>query len=106
MAAGARPSASLLLASMALAGEQDMQSANAQRNFLVCFINGVAAILFIFTGSVNWTVAAVVMAGSITGGYFYACVAKRIPNSFCASSLPRRGRSSPSIISQRPIADV
>ena len=70
----------LLLASMALAGEQNMQSANAQRNFLVCFINGVAALLFIFTGSVDWNVALIVMAGSIGGGYFGARVAKRIPN--------------------------
>ena len=43
----------LLLASMALAREQDMQSANAQRNFLVCFINGVAALLFIVAGAVD-----------------------------------------------------
>ena len=70
----------LLLAAMALAGEQNMQSANAQRNFLVCFINGVAALVFIVTGSVNWAVAVIVMAGSIVGGYFGARIAKRIPN--------------------------
>lgn len=70
----------LLLASMALSGERDMQSANAQRNFLVCFINGVAALIFIVTGSVAWNVALIVMAGSIAGGYFGARVAKRIPN--------------------------
>lgn len=70
----------LLLASMALAGEQDMRSANAQRNFLVCFINGVAALLFIWTGTVDWSVAVIVMAGSIAGGYFGARVARRIPN--------------------------
>lgn len=70
----------LLLASMALAGEQNMQSANAQRNFLVCFINGIAALVFIVTGAVDWHVALIVMAGSIAGGYFGARVAKRIPN--------------------------
>jgi uncharacterized protein len=70
----------LLLASMALAGEQNLQSANAQRNFLVCFINGIAALLFIFTGSVAWSVALIAMAGAIAGGYFGARVAKRIPN--------------------------
>jgi len=72
----------LLLASMSLAGERDMQSANAQRNFLVCFINGVAALLFIVTGTVDWTVALIVMAGSIAGGYFGARVARRIPNAW------------------------
>ena len=70
----------LLLASMALAGEQDMQSANAQRNFLVCFINGVAALLFIVSGVVDWGVALIVMVGSISGGYFGARVARHIPN--------------------------
>ena len=70
----------LLLASMALAGEQNMQSANAQRNFLVCFINGVAALLFILAGAVDWRVALIVMIGSIAGGYVGARVARRIPN--------------------------
>jgi uncharacterized membrane protein YfcA len=69
-----------LLASMALAGEQDVQLANAQRNFLVVFINGIAAVLFIARGVVDWPVAVVVMAGAIAGGYFGARVARRIPN--------------------------
>lgn len=72
----------LLLASMALAGEKDMQSANAQRNFLVCFINGIAALLFIVTGVVNWPAALIVMAGSIGGGYFGARVARRVPDAW------------------------
>lgn len=70
----------LLLTSMALAGEQDMQSANAQRNFLVCFINGVSALVFISAGAVDWPVALIVMVGSIAGGYFGARVARRIPD--------------------------
>jgi uncharacterized membrane protein YfcA len=70
----------LLLTSMALTGERDLQSANAQRNFLVCFINGVAALIFIVTGAVAWRVALAVMAGAIGGGYFGARVARRIPN--------------------------
>jgi len=70
----------LLLAAMALTGEEDMQCANAQRNFLVCFINGIAALLFIVIGVVNWPVALIVMAGSVAGGYFGARVARRIPD--------------------------
>jgi uncharacterized membrane protein YfcA len=81
----------LLLASMALAGEQDMQSANAQRNFLVCFINGVAALLFIATGMVDWAVAVIVMAGSIAGGYFGARVARRIPNEWLRTIVTAAG---------------
>ena len=81
----------LLLASMALAGEQDMQSANAQRNFLVCFINGVAALLFIVAGAVDWTVALIVMVGSIAGGYFGARVARRIPNEWLRRTVTAAG---------------
>ncbi|HXJ02482.1 MAG TPA: sulfite exporter TauE/SafE family protein [Micropepsaceae bacterium] len=81
----------LLLASMALAGEQNIQSANAQRNFLVCFINGIAAVLFIVTGSVAWTVAVIVMAGSIAGGYFGARIAKRIPNDVLRAIITAAG---------------
>ena len=69
----------LLLAGMAISGEEDMQSANAQRAFLVCFVNGVAVVLFVASGVVDWTVALVVMGGSIAGGYFGARIAKRIP---------------------------
>jgi uncharacterized membrane protein YfcA len=70
----------LLLAAMALAGEHDMQSANAQRNFLVCFINGIAVLLFNVTGHVDWLVAPILMAGSIVGGYVGARLTKHIPN--------------------------
>jgi uncharacterized membrane protein YfcA len=70
----------LMLAAMALAGEHDMQSANAQRNFLVCFINATAVTLFIVLGRVNWIVAVIVMLGSISGGYVGARVARFIPN--------------------------
>jgi len=69
----------LLLASMALAGEHDMQSANAQRNYLVCFINGIATLIFIVMDVVDWTVALIVMAGSVAGGYVGGKFARRIP---------------------------
>jgi len=69
----------LLLASMALAGEHDMQSANAQRNYLVCFINGIATVIFVAMGVVDWTVALIVMVGSIVGGYVGGKFARRIP---------------------------
>jgi uncharacterized protein len=69
-----------LLASMALAGEQDMQRANAQRNFLVIFINGIAAMLFIARGVIDWPVAVIVMGGAVAGGWFGARLARRIPN--------------------------
>jgi uncharacterized membrane protein YfcA len=70
----------LLLASMALSGEHDLQSANAQRNYLVCFVNGIATLIFIVMGVVDWTVALIVMVGSVVGGYVGGRFARRIPN--------------------------
>jgi uncharacterized membrane protein YfcA len=70
----------LMLASMALAGEHDMRSANAQRNYLVCFINGVAALIFIVMGVVDWPVALIVMAGSVAGGYVGGRFARSMPS--------------------------
>jgi len=72
----------LLLASMALAGEHDMQSANAQRNYLVCFINGIATLIFVVMGVVDWTVALIVMAGAVAGGYIGGKFARRLPGQF------------------------
>jgi uncharacterized membrane protein YfcA len=80
-----------MLASMALAGEQEPQSMNAQRNFLVCFNGGVAALLFAFTGTVNWPVALIVMAGSISGGYVGARLAKLIPNEWLRHVITAAG---------------
>ena len=77
----------LLIASMAIAGQEDMQSVNAQRNFLVVFINGIAAVLFILRGTVDWPVAFILMGGAIIGGY---CGARR--RAAFAQSLAAPGR--------------
>lgn len=69
----------MLQAAMALAGETDVQSANAQRNFLVCFITGIAVIIYIAMGRVDWLVAPILMIGSIAGGYFGAKLVKHVP---------------------------
>ena len=70
----------LLIASMAIAGQEDMQSVNAQRNFLVVFINGIAAVLFILRGTVDWPVAFILMGGAILGGYCGARLARHLPD--------------------------
>jgi hypothetical protein len=70
----------LLMASMALVGEHDLRSANAQRNYLVCFINGIATLIFVVMGVVDWTVALIVMAGSVAGGYIGGKFARRLPS--------------------------
>lgn len=69
----------VLMSAMALSGEHDIHTANAQRNFLVCFINGLAALLFVLLGAVQWPVALVMMAGSLAGGYAGGRLARKIP---------------------------
>ena len=64
---------------------------HAQRNFLVCFINGVAALLFIVSGAVDWSVALIVMVGSISGGYFGARTARHIPNEWLRQIVTAAG---------------
>jgi uncharacterized protein len=72
----------LLIAAMAIAGQEDMQSINGQRNFLVVFINGIAALVFVVRGTVDWQVGFAVMAGAIAGGYLGARLAKHLPNTW------------------------
>jgi uncharacterized membrane protein YfcA len=81
----------LMLAAMALAGEHNMQSANAQRNFLVCFIQGTAVAIFIASGTVDWPVALIVMIGSITGGYSGARMLHYIPNEWLRHIITAAG---------------
>ena len=65
--------------------------ADAQRNFLVCFNGGVAALLFAFTGTVNWPVALIVMAGSVSGGYVGAKLSRLIPNEWLRHVITAAG---------------
>ena len=81
----------LLIASMAIAGEDDLQSVNAQRNFLVVFINGVAGALFILRDAVNWTVAISLMAGAILGGYSGARLARHLSNKWLRHVITAAG---------------
>lgn len=69
----------LLMAALALGGENDAQAANAQKNLLASCINGAAVVIFIAKGAVLWPVALVVMSGAIAGGYWGARAARLIP---------------------------
>lgn len=69
----------LLMAALALGGEQDPQVANAQKNLFGALINGAAIVIFVLRGTVVWNVALTVMVGAICGGYFGARAARLIP---------------------------
>jgi uncharacterized membrane protein YfcA len=69
----------LLLGLMGVAFTDSMQRINATKNVLAGLVNGVAAIVFIVAGHVNWGVAGLIAAGSILGGQVGARVGRKLP---------------------------
>jgi uncharacterized membrane protein YfcA len=71
----------LMIAVITLGTGESMQRANAAKNLLAGFVNGVAAIVFILAADVDWAVAALIAVGSIAGGFLGAYLGRRIPSS-------------------------
>ncbi len=69
----------LLLGLMGVAFTDSLQRINATKNVLAGLVNGVAAIVFIVAGHVNWGVAGLIAAGSIVGGQVGARVGRKLP---------------------------
>ncbi len=68
----------LMLAMLQLMGMTHIHQMNALKTVLGSTINAVAFALFIMSGHVIWPVAAVMVAGAITGGYFGAKLAMKV----------------------------
>lgn len=69
----------LMLASLALLHLGSIHRANALKSALGFSINAFAAGLFIARGAVAWGPALVMVAGSVTGGYAAARLARTLP---------------------------
>ena len=72
----------LMLAALGLIGMTDMHQMNGVKNVLAVFINGIAAIYFAVANAVAWGDVAIMMAGTIIGGYFGARLARRLGRTF------------------------
>ncbi|HEX7314463.1 MAG TPA: sulfite exporter TauE/SafE family protein [Pyrinomonadaceae bacterium] len=72
----------LMLAALGLLGFTDIHRMNALKNLLAICINGVAAVYFIFSGSVIWTDVLVMTFAAIVGGYSGARLAYRLGRRF------------------------
>ncbi|PYP85135.1 MAG: sulfite exporter TauE/SafE family protein [Blastocatellia bacterium AA13] len=72
----------LMLAALALLGLTDIHRMNGLKNFFAACINGVAAIYFIWRGSIIWPDAIVMIVGTIAGGYGGAGIARRLGRGF------------------------
>ena len=59
----------LVLVTLRLVGIADLHDANGLKNLLVTGIKGIAALGFIMSGVVVWSVALVMIVGSTLGGW-------------------------------------
>jgi uncharacterized membrane protein YfcA len=68
----------LMLAAFGILGYTDIHQMNGLKTLLAVFINGVAAVYFIWKGMVVWPEAIIMMVASIIGGIWGAALARRI----------------------------
>ncbi|MFB6892546.1 sulfite exporter TauE/SafE family protein [Kitasatospora sp. NPDC056327] len=69
----------LLLALMGMLLQEDLQRINGVKNALAMIVNGVAALFFLFTSTVDWAAAGLIAVGSLIGGLAGARVGRRLP---------------------------
>jgi uncharacterized membrane protein YfcA len=69
----------LLLGVLGVLLSSDLVWVNGVKNLLAGFINGVAALLFVATGSVAWTAALLLAVGSVVGGLVGGRWGRRLP---------------------------
>lgn len=69
----------LMLSALAFMNVGDIHHMNGVKSALAAAINGMAVVIFVIEGQVAWKYALPMAAGTITGGYFGARVARRLP---------------------------
>jgi uncharacterized membrane protein YfcA len=69
----------MMMAGLTLAGIEELHLANALKNLLAAAINGVAVVVFVVSGIVDWPAALVMLAGGLCGGFMGARLARKIP---------------------------
>ena len=68
----------LMLATLSLFGLRDIHVMNGIKNTLAVFINGIAAMCFVFSGRVVWPDALALALGAAAGGYGGAGMARAL----------------------------
>jgi uncharacterized membrane protein YfcA len=69
----------ILLALLGISLDDDLQRLNAVKNVIAAAVNGVAAVLFLFSGKVVWLAVLLLLIGSTIGGQIGAVLGRRIP---------------------------
>ena len=68
----------LMMASLAIGGQEDVQHINALKNLLSAVIYSVTVMTFIVAGAVSWPHTLVMVLTATLGGYWGASVARKI----------------------------
>lgn len=69
----------LMLASLAMAGHDDVHEINAIKNLLSAIIYSVTVVTFVVAGAVDWPYTVIMLATATLGGYWGATIARKIP---------------------------
>jgi uncharacterized membrane protein YfcA len=69
----------VLLACLSLFGYDDLHEANAVKNAFITIFSIIGTVLFTAAGLVSWPHAAVVLGGTLMGGYLGIHYARRVP---------------------------
>lgn len=68
----------LMLAAYGLFGVHDIHQRNGIKNLLATVNNGMASILFVFAGAIDWTDAAVLSVSAVLGGYAGGALSRKL----------------------------
>ena len=69
----------MYLALLGITIDDDLQRLNAAKNVIAAAVNGVAAVVFLFSGHVVWLAVLLLLVGSTIGGQIGAVLGRRIP---------------------------
>jgi len=69
----------LMMASLSIAGHDDVQEVNAIKNLLSALIYTVTVITFVVAGAVSWPHTATMLATATLGGWWGATMARKLP---------------------------
>lgn len=69
----------LMLASLAMAGHDDVHEINAIKNLLSAIVYSVTVLTFVAAGAVSWPHTLIMLAAATLGGYWGARIARKIP---------------------------
>jgi uncharacterized membrane protein YfcA len=77
----------VMLAALGLMGLRDIHQMNGLKNWAAVCFNGVAALIFVFSGMVDWPVALVMAGGAAIGGWTASRIAQLIPREYVRGAV-------------------